>query len=499
MKHTNIKTSLLFFLIAALSGCDKSKDLAPPIPSQVTIEFKSAQLVIHENEPHRTVEILLNSPAVKDGMVRLSLDSINQTRFTTEPALVNGQINLPVSKNHESATFKMIPVNNSLFEGNRNMVMTLSQPSEGFRLGQKKSLAFTFIDDDTAGNTPAKSIVNFVLMDGKISEKNHEGQAFTIRFSRPLATNGSLEITVESPNALYGTHFTTRPASVNGKIVLNPAIGKDAASITILPVNNSVINGDMDINLTIINAGGSIQKGTLLTQPVQIADDELANKPKGYITSGGGWGLKKIYEYNETGKVKRVHIESSTPATSARIETYFYNTAGQIVKINTHPQIDVVFTWANGRIIKSETIDHGIMDKYTLFDYDNFGNVSGAANYYKQPNGQFKLGSLMGYLYFADGNLYKSLYYIPREGSEEHTLISTRTYEGYIGAENPFPMVEIIPGVKTQHKLPSSYRMEENGTDLRYNFTYEFRPDGLVSKRIANGGQGGETATYLYY
>jgi hypothetical protein len=499
MKHTIINTSALFLFIALLAGCQKSEDLAPPAPSQVAIEFKSAQLSLSENEPTRTVELLLNSPAVKDGTVKLSLDSINQTRFTTEPALVNGQINLSISKNQESVAFKIKPVNTPVAEGNRTMIMTLLQPSEGFRLGQKKSLSLTIIDDDTTGNNQAKSVANFIGQDANISEKNQQGQVFTIQFSRPLAANGSLEITVESPAAVYGTHFTTNPAAVNGRIGLTPAIGSQNVHITVVPINNSTINGDLDINFSIINTGGSIQKGTQLNQTIKISDDELANKPKGYMTSGGGWGLKKIYEYNETGKVKRVHIESSTPATSSRTETYFYNSHGQITKINTHPQIDVVFTWANGKIIKSETIDHGIMDQYTLFEYDNFGNVSGAANYYKQPNGQFKLGSLMGYLYFADGNLYKSLYYIPKEGSEDYTLISTRTYEGYIDAENPFPLVEIIPGIKSQHKLPTQYRIEENGADLNYKFTYEFRPDGLVSKRITTGGQGSETASYLYY
>jgi len=499
MKNTIINRLFLFTSMAFLAGCQKSKDMTVPATSQVAIEFKSTHLLVQENETNRVIEILLDKPASKDGMVKLSIDSIQQTRFTTEPALVNGQINLPISKNQGSAAVKIIPVNNSAYDGNQLLVMTLSNPTEGFRLGQKKSLAFTLADDDTSGNPLAKSVANFPTKEIKISETKSEGETLTIQFSKALEAEGSLEIAIQSPHAIYGTHFLSRPAAVNGKIILHPAIGNNAASITIVPVNNSIINGDFGINLTIANTSGSIQKGTELNHTVKIADDELTNKPKGYATSGGGWGLQKLYEYNEAGDIKQVHIETSAPANSTRIETYFYNAQKQIVKINTHPQIDMVFTWTNGKITKSETIDHGITNKYTLFEYDNFGNVSGAANYYRQPNGQFKLGSLMGYLYFTDRNLYKSLYYIPKEGSDDYTLISTRTYEGYIDAENPFPMVDIHPAVKTQRKLPSSYRIEENGADLRYNFTYEFRNDGLVSKRIATGSQTSETATYLYY
>jgi len=60
-------------------------------------------------------------------------------------------------------------------------------------------------------------------------------------------------------------------------------------------------------------------------------------------------------------------------------------------------------------------------------------------------------------------------------------------------------MVEILPTVKTQPKLPSSFRAEENGVDLIYNLTYEFGNDGLVKKRIASSAQATEVAVYSYY
>jgi len=104
-----------------------------------------------------------------------------------------------------------------------------------------------------------------------------------------------------------------------------------------------------------------------------------------------------------------------------------------------------------------------------------------------------------GYLYFTDGNLYKQLSYAPSVNGEEPVLLSTRTYEGYIDSANPFPMVEILPTVNTQAKLPSSFRVEENGVDLIYNLSYEFGNDGLVKKRTASSAQATEVAVYSYY
>jgi hypothetical protein len=66
-------------------------------------------------------------------------------------------------------------------------------------------------------------------------------------------------------------------------------------------------------------------------------------------------------------------------------------------------------------------------------------------------------------------------------------------------AANPFPMVEILPTVKTQTKLPTVYRVEENGLDILYNVSYEFRSDGLVGKRLATSTSDNEVVAYNYY
>ena len=161
--------------------------------------------------------------------------------------------------------------------------------------------------------------------------------------------------------------------------------------------------------------------------------------------------------------------------------------------------MDEIFTWQNDRIVKSENVNHGVVESYLVYDYDEYGNVSSTASYYRQPDGEFKAGILLGYLYFTDGNLYKAFSYAPVEGDEEPILLSTSTYEGYIDAVNPFPMVDILPTVKTQTKLPTTYRVEGYEKDLLYNLSYEFRSDGRVGKRTATGTQTTESAIYHYY
>lgn len=74
------------------------------------------------------------------------------------------------------------------------------------------------------------------------------------------------------------------------------------------------------------------------------------------------------------------------------------------------------------------------------------------------------------------------------DGQEEPLLISTTIFDGYIEKDNPFPMVDILPTLKTQKWLPATYPVEENGADLLYNLSYAFHEAGGVNMRIAARG-----------
>jgi len=497
MKKNIIQITFALFVIILFASCHNHKDILPL--SSVNIQFDSIQLVMREDTPQQIIRLTLDKPAIQDGSVRLSLNNPNPSRFIFEPSLVNGQINLNLSKNQQSATIILKPVNNSETDGTVQFDLMISATTGGLKIGERKTVSVLLIDDDSSVTPSSKVNADFLPSDSKINEPETQGKSFTIQLSKNLTSSGSIEISNESLKAEYGIHYITQPISVNGKMTLTPLIGSNKVDFTVIPVNNSIITGEMEINFNIIATTGAIDKGTALSQKVILADDELTNRPKGYVIGSGLWSLKKLYEYNEAGRVKYLHIEKSTPATSAHTETYFYDQAGLLQKINSYPQIDIVFTWANNRISKSENIDHGVIKEYTEYDYDAQGNVSGAANYFRQPDGQFKLGFLNIYHYYLDNNLYKSQTYIPKNGTDQLTLISTRTYDGYMEKQNPFPMVEILPTVKTQNKLPTIFIIEENGMILNYSLSYEFRTDGLVTKRTTSNGSTVETSNYLYY
>lgn len=343
------------------------------------------------------------------------------------------------------------------------------------------------------------SYVDFIPANATIKENYSEGYTLQLQISELLRAEGDIVVASTSPKAVYGEHFITEPPIKDDELHLSIPAGTNVVSFKIIPIDNAIITGEHEIEFNISQTSSNIRKGKKLRESFRIADDELSNKPKGYEIAAGSWGLKETREYDSLGRISKAYIESSTPAKSTRIETYFYSSSGQLEKINLYPGTDQVFTWQNGRIIKSEKIRDGVLRSYIEYDYDSQGNISSTVNYYLQEDGQFAVGLQFAYLYFTDGNLYKQFSYGPSANGEEPALLSTRTYEGYIDSANPFPMVEILPTVKSQTKLPSSYRVEEGGLDLVYNLSYEFGNDGLLKKRTASGPQATEVAVYSYY
>ena len=342
--------------------------------------------------------------------------------------------------------------------------------------------------------------VNFIQANATIKENYSEGYTLQLQLSELLTAEGKIVVIESSSSkAVYGEHFVTEPPIIDGEMHLAIAAETNSVSFKVVPIDNATFNGEHHIEFNISQTSSNIRKGSKVNESFKISDDELSNMPKGYEIAAGSWGLKETREYDALGRVSKVHIEKATPAKSSHTKTYFYTPAGELEKINLYPGTDEVYTWQNGRIIKSEEIRNGVVKSYIEYDYDDHGNVSGTINYYLQEDGQFAVGLQFGYLYFTDGNLYKQFSYAPSTNGEEPTLLSTRTYDGYLDSANPFPMVEILPTVKTQVKLPSSFRVEENGVDLIYNLSYEFSDDGLVKKRTATGAQASEVAVYSYY
>lgn len=491
---TNPKVFLALLFLVTTLAC-KKEDFDPPDenPSAVVVEMEDDAAFL-ENAGAQTIDISFSKAAFQSGTIELKVTTDTPNAFQTTPATVEGKLTLTVAKGADEASFTFTPVNNNLLDDERTLSFELTKVSSGFVLGTRKRSVVTILDDEVAAAVSA----NFSTETAILLENTQAGLQVDILLSGPTLQAGKIMIELDELPA--ATILTTEPAiNAQGLIELSVPVGARNTSFKLIPTNDNLLKGHHMLGFTIAATEGGITKGTATNFELQLLDDELSGKARSYESVGGGWRSMKTYTYEESGRVRSVYWERETPIFSSGTETYYYADNGLIERVNRHPQIDEYFIQENGRIIRSETIQNGIKTAYSEFDYDAAGNLGAQANYYRQSSGAYQLGLLFVYLYHDDGNIYRQLTYNPAQDPNNPTLLSTRTYAGYMDVANPFPNIEVIPNLLMQRHLPLSYQLDENGSLLTASFSYEFRDDGRPNKRITSGGLGSEVTSYTYW
>lgn len=499
MKNQIKTVSLVALYVFALLSCDNDPLNEERNNSQkISVQFETAAKEIIENAVEETLTIKFSQPALTDAILTLKAGNDFSEALSTNPVVEEGFIKIQILEGDVAAQIKLSPINNNIKDGHRVVNLSLTGLPFQFITGANNSINITIKDDETTG-PHVESAANFVDQDVVLDESNSTGIEYQIHLSKSVAIDSEIKITLSSDNGVYDLHYTTQPVAENNVLTLPVSAGLNVIGFKVIPVANTQITGELKIKLTISQTAGSITKGNNLDQTITIKDDELSQKPKGYEVTAGNTVLKKFYEYDEFGRVSKVKWENYTPYLLQGTDTYFYDANSLLVKINKYAGKDILYHWSNGRIVKLEEVVNGIIRSYSELDYDDHGNITGAVSYHLQSNGNFAKGFYTIYLYFMDGNLYKSLTYQDTEDPENPYLVSTKTYDNYIDVSNPFPMTEVVPVVKSQTKLATTYRVEENESDLTYSLVYEYRPDGLPAKRIATANGDTQTAVYHYY
>ncbi len=478
-------------VLANLIACKKDEfDPSVENPMAVAVNF-SNDISVAENAGAQEVVLQFDKTAQQEGTIEVKAVTATPEAFQSSPAVEDNLIVLAVAKGDTHASFTVTPVNNNMEDNDRIVSFEITEVTEGFEIGSKKSIVMSILDDENS------ITANFSNSKGVLYENTPTGLDIKVLFSAPAIQTGQVVLQLEGM-AETGL-FTTQPAlDASGRIALPVSAGATVVSLLLTPTDDRLLKGHHTLDFTIAETEGGIIKGQELSFKLSLLDDELAGKAKSYETAGGGWRSKKAYLYDEDGRILAVQWETETPFLRTGTDTYYYAANGLIERVNHTPEQDEYFYQENGRIVRSETIKNGVKTEYSEYDYDLAGNVGGQAQYRRQSNGAYTLSFLYHYLYDFNGNLYSQLTYIPGDDPQNPILISTRTYESYLNIPNPFPVLEVIPGIQAQPFLPVSYRIEENGSSLSYSFSYEFDGAGNLIKRTTSGS-GSEVTTYQYY
>lgn len=359
---------------------------------------------------------------------------------------------------------------------------------------------FTACDDSENKPDPVQVAVNYASTDDQISEQS-ETHEVLIQLDEAAQAAGELEILI-SGEAQYGTLFTTIPAAEDDKLYLSVTKGSTEVSFTILPVNNTKLNGNKTQTFSIVDATGAVVLGESIEYTVTLLDDELTNKLQTQEKSSSGFAsYKSRYEYNEDGTISKVFWESKNiGGLSTGTDQYSYNETGGVILVSrVGGSKQTKYIWEGGAIVKSESLQNGELVSYNEYEYDDESRVSKVNFFNRNPAGEFVNTLNEIYTYHEDGNVHEIIINSFSSAANDFVMSVKTTYEEYMDGHNPYQL-EVLPGKSIQTKLPQYYSRETATVFQEYNVAYEFSEAGNLTKKTVTGAVADSGVTiYTYY
>lgn len=179
----------------------------------------------------------------------------------TDYQTLSGSVTIPDSAT--SATVSVIPIDDSIVEGDETIVLTIS-PNANYTIGSMGSATVTIADNDSA---PLPT-VTVAASDPNASETGPDSGAFTI--SRSGSTESALTVQYTLGGmAGNGTDYQTLPASVT-----IPA-GQTSAVVTVAPIDDGDIEDQETVVLT-LNSSSAYIIGSPNSATVTISDNDTS-------------------------------------------------------------------------------------------------------------------------------------------------------------------------------------------------------------------------------
>ncbi|WP_304439300.1 Calx-beta domain-containing protein, partial [Anabaena sp. 4-3] len=211
--------------------------------------------------------VTINRTGGTDGIASVTLTSTDGT--ATAPADYN---NAPIVVNFadgEASKTVTIPiVNDTIYEGDETLNLTLANPVGGGTLGTQTTATLTIVDNDLP-------TVSLAVTPTSVTEDSATNLVYT--FTRTGNTANSLTINFNvAGSATFNSDYTQIGATnFNGTTgTITFAAGSDTATLTIIPTADNLFEADETISLTLA-ASANYNRGTVNTITSTITNDDI--------------------------------------------------------------------------------------------------------------------------------------------------------------------------------------------------------------------------------
>lgn len=481
-----IHTLLSAFLFCTFFiSCSKDDDEVVPPTANITAQLFENTAVM-ENSPTLDFKINFDKPATANGFILLNVESSREGAFQTFPAVIDGEIEIPVVKGSRFATLQFSPEDNQVLEENEIVTLELLDSSEGINFGSKRTTTIEITDNEAAVSA------YFYTSSLTASEIYSEGIQVRIELSAPAPGQGTILLQLDGDNDSY--YLETYPAMDNQRrMVLSIEPGSVYTTFQLLPKNNTALENHKTFKLRIVEAGGVVIKGSLAELDILLLDDEIQGKLKSMETITDGKRTKKTWEYASNGKISKVRWENQSPQLITGTNNYYYDNDGKLLSISMVTGDAESYIWNGGKVVLSEKINNFFKVGYSTYEYDTNGRIQKKTDFVIKAGGEFDPEASHVYEYYADGNLKKHSTYV-RDHNSNWVLNASLAFSQYSNQVNPAPL-EIYPTFNIQQHLPVMFYVNGEGINFSHYYAYTFNAQGLVTQRTTMG----ETTNYEYY
>nr|NCR77171.1 hypothetical protein [Microcystis aeruginosa K13-06] len=377
-----------------------------------------------------------------DGEVSVRINLTNGT--ATAPSDYNNTAITVNFANGETSKTVTIPiVNDSQFETDETINLSLSNPQGGATLGTQTTAVLTILNDDL----PQRGTIN---LNNSNYTVNENGTA-NITLTRTNGSDGEVSVILTPSNgsAIAGDDYTNTPITVTF------ANGQTSKTVTI-PINNDTIYEPTEtVNLTISNPTGGATLGTQPTATLTIIDNDAV---PGVIQFSNG-----TYSINENGTPVTAVTLTRTNGSDGAVSATINLTNGTATTGSDYNNTAITVNFANGETSKTVTIP--IIDD-SIFEATETINLS-----LSNPSNGVTIGSQNSAIVNIIDNDFKPTLTLTISGEQ---VTEGNTIQGTItrNTDTTEPLtVTLVNSENSQITVPTTVTIPTGANSVNFNIT----------------------------
>ena len=231
-------------------------------PQPGTLSFSAATYSVGEDVS--SVTITVTRTGGSDGAVGVSYATSNGSATAgSDYTATSGALSW-MNGDSANKTFSIPILDDSVYEGNETVNLTLESATGGATLGSQSTAVLTVFDDEV----PQPGVLSFSIGTYDVDEN---GTSQTITVTRTGGSDGTVGVSYTTSNgtATAGLDYTTTSGT------LSWADGDSANKTFSIPIlDDSTYEGDETVNLTLYSATGGATLGSPYTAVLTIVDNE---------------------------------------------------------------------------------------------------------------------------------------------------------------------------------------------------------------------------------